>query len=92
MKAIVRQIKPEDHAFIYATWLRQLWFSTDNATMLPKAMFMKLHHTKIERKLSKGGTVLCSEEDPTLIYGYSVCGRVYFKRAFRGIGLEEMLK
>jgi hypothetical protein len=93
--AIVRPIKPEDHAFIYATWLRQLWFDKNNATLLPKATFMRLKHNEIEGMLRKGtglvGKIVCSNEDPDLIYGYRVGSYSYFKKAFRGIGLEELI-
>jgi len=89
---VIRDIKPEDHAFIYATWLRQLWFSKDNNTLLPKDTFMRVQHKRIEDKLSKGGKIVCPPDDTNLIYGYTVDGYTYIKKAFRNIGLEEILK
>lgn len=90
---VLRPISPEDHAFIYATWLRQLWFAKSNLTTLSKTRFMNLHHKKIEVAIhSSEGKVACLEDDRSFLLGYRVGEFMYVKKAFRGQGIEDALR
>jgi len=92
----IRSFKKEDEAFIFATWLRHLWYSKDNKTTLSKETFMRLHHSRISDLLnSRPVEVACLAEDPDVIVGYAVHDDnrfTYLKKAWRGLGVEKLFK
>lgn len=92
----VRELRESDLAFIFATWLRQLWFSPSNKTTFGKEEFMRLHHMRIEKVLKeKPVRVACLLEDEDVIVGYEVKDSepfTYMKKAWRGLGVEKLLK
>lgn len=94
-RVVVRAMKPTDTNFIFATWLRQLWFSTNNISTLPKDTFMRLHHARIDKLLKQVPIrIICLEEDPDVILGYAIDTEpayIYFKKSWRGAGLEKLL-
>lgn len=93
----VRQLQEDDKAFLFATYLRNHWFSKDNKTTLAKETFMRIYHKRMEDLMKTVPIkVLCLTEDPTVILGYSIEEKqdkkfVYLKKAFRNLGLERML-
>lgn len=95
LEIMVRPAKPSDHAFIYATWLRQLWFSADTATTLHKNVFMRVNHTLIEKVLNGDPVLVASlKEDPDVILGYAAFKDrpyVYVKKVWREAGVDNLL-
>jgi hypothetical protein len=100
MKVLFRQATTDDHAFIFATYLRNRWFDKSNKTTLKRSTWSELHHKRIEKILdTKQVVVACLQEDPTTILGYSfIDGNdplVYVKLAWRASELnlkEKLLK
>lgn len=91
----IRHARPKDEAFIYATWLRQLWYSADTATTLHKQVFMRVNHNLIERTLREDPVLVAVlDEDPDVILGYAAFKTdpyVYVKLAWREAGIQEIL-
>lgn len=91
----IRPIKGSDEAFIYATWLRQLWYSRDTVTTLNKDVFMRVNHNLIERTLKEDPVlVACLSDDHDVIIGYAAFKEdpyVYLKKAWRNTGVEIAL-
>jgi hypothetical protein len=91
----IRPSRHSDEAFIYATWLRQLWYSHDTITTLNKDVFMRVNHNLIEKTLKEDPIlVACLADDKDTIVGYCAFKDepyVYLKKAWRGLGIEELL-
>lgn len=99
-----RPLKEEDRNFIYATWLRGLYYDKDGwFREIPKDIFMENYHRAIERVLSSphiNVRVACLKDDADVILGYSVSRKypeaevldwVFVKSAWRGIGVTKGL-
>lgn len=70
----IRPMKPEDEAFIYSTWLQNLYANTRWRTQPTRKAFFK-YHDVVEHILRKPTTtvnICCLKEDPDVIVGYSV--------------------
>jgi hypothetical protein len=68
---LIRPAAASDEAFVYATYLRNSWYSKDNTTTLPKATWMRLMHQRLERMLRETPPVVaCLADDPDTILGY----------------------
>lgn len=91
----VRTAVPEDVNFIFATALRNTWYSNQLETTLPKAKWMKLKHFEIERQLDAYPTfVAVLASDPDIILGYVINTPKpysYIKPAWRNAGVEHIL-
>lgn len=90
-------MQEEDTAFIYATWLRQLWYAKTNNTTLTKQTFMKVYHKQIEFLIRHHAVaVSVLKDDPDTILGYAVATEPemfsYVKKAWRDVGIELALK
>lgn len=84
----IRPYKEDDKAFIFATYLRNTWYSKDNTTTLEKGLWMGLQHARMEKALpTLGIRVACITDDPDTILGYSFKDQdkqfTYIKLAFR---------
>lgn len=95
LEIMIRGVQPSDHAFIYATWLRQLWFSADTTTTLHKQVFMRVNHNLIEKVLKEDRVLVASlKEDPDVILGYAAFEDrpyVYVKKVWREAGVDQLL-
>lgn len=71
MKLAIRNLSPNDEAFIFATYLRHCWFDKDNKTTLKRSTWSKMQHKRLEG-LFRTNLVLvaCLDEDPNTIVGY----------------------
>jgi GNAT superfamily N-acetyltransferase len=99
----IRDVKPADKNFIYASWLRGLYYGDTWFRDIPKQIFMSAYHRVIEVLLSRPGIeikVACLKEDPEVILGYAVRGSVdgntvmhwvFVKAAWRKIGIGRSL-
>jgi GNAT superfamily N-acetyltransferase len=94
----IRPGEPEDHAFIYATWLRSYRDSNAARSLVDDPRFYyEYHHAIIEAILSRGSvTVAVAIGDPKTILGYAVheprtLHYVYVKHGFRRMGIAKAL-
>ncbi len=97
----IRDFLPEDKNFIYASWLRGVYYGDSWLSLMSKDAFMGAYHKVIENLLESPGVqvkVACLKEDPEVILGYAVLSRVtpilhfcFVKSAWRGIGIAKLL-
>lgn len=99
----LRDYLPADKNFIYASWLRGLYYGSDFYREIPKNIFMAAYHTILERLLTAPGTVIrvaCLKDDPETILGYAVARRsqgitvmdwLFVKSSWRNIGIGKSL-
>lgn len=96
---VIRGYKPEDKSFIFASWLRGLYYGDTFYSDIKKQVFMENYHKIIEFILSRPTTeikIACMPDSPDTILGYSILGKdclnwVFVKKAFRGIGIARDL-
>lgn len=95
-----RDFTPEDKNFIFASWLRGLYYGCNWFREINKDVFMRNYHNFLERLLSQPTVsikVACLKNDPEVILGYSVLGAddtlhwVFVKSAWRNIGVAKAL-
>lgn len=70
----MREYKKEDEAFVYSTWLQNLYANTRWRTAITRKDFYK-YHAVLEVILAKPSTtvrICCLKDDPEIIVGYSV--------------------
>lgn len=95
----VRDLTKEDHNFIYATFLRGLYYGDSWFSLIPKAIFMENYKKVVEALLAKSIVkVACLKEDPGVIIGYSMLSSdfmtihyVFVKAAWRNKGIGRSL-
>lgn len=97
----IRDYIPEDKNFIYASWLRGLYYGDSWLSLMKKDAFMVYYHNVIEKHLESPGVLIkvaCLKDDPEVILGYVVTSRAapivhwaFVKSAWRGIGIAKML-
>lgn len=92
-----------DKNFIYATWLRGLFYGDSWFRKIPKPIFMECYHKVLDSILSRSNLevrIACLKDDPSVILGYSIARRgtgslvvdwVFVKKAWRGIGIARNL-
>lgn len=84
-----------DLKFVYATWLKGLYFGNDWFREIDQDIYFKAYHKVIERILAKPKALVWVAhliEDPDVILGYSVTEGpilhfVFVKEAWRRMGL-----
>lgn len=95
----IRDYKPEDKAFIMATWLRGIYYGDSWFSQVPKQIFMDNYKKFLEVLIDKGTVkIACLIEDKDVILGYSVLSKdfsvihwVFVKSAFRNQGIGRSL-
>jgi hypothetical protein len=69
---LIRPAEPDDHNFLFATYLNNNWYSKEQTTTLKKSMWMALQHKRLENVLSSGTVkVACLSESPDVVVGYA---------------------
>lgn len=71
----IRAAEVGDKEFIFATWLRGLYYGNDWFQEIDKNRFMERYHIIIENILSRKSTntvVACLQDEPSVVLGYSV--------------------
>jgi hypothetical protein len=99
VKIHIRPAVQDDHAFIFATYLRNRWFDKSNATTLRRSTWSILTHNRLEKLLEEGKDIFvaCLSEDPSTILGYVLKYEtkpyIYIKQSWRseGLGIRERL-
>lgn len=94
----IRDARPNDKNFIFATWLRGLRYGNDWFGLIDKDVYYRVYHTVLEKILTSGVSIkiACLKEDPDVILGYSVYKNttlhwVFCKKSWRGIKLMTSL-
>lgn len=93
----LRSAEPTDVNFIFATALRNAWYSKELQTTLSKDKYMKLKHFEVEKMLDLYPTVVCClHDEPDVILGYAINSPtpfIYIKKAWRdeSIGVAKLL-
>lgn len=95
----IRDYKPEDKAFIMATWLRGLYYGDSWFSQIPKGIFMDNYKQILELLLARSLVkVACDKQDPDVILGYSVLSKdfstihwVFVKSVMRKQGVGRSL-
>lgn len=97
----IRDYLPSDKNFIFASWLRGVYYGDSWLSLMDKTVFMATYHKVIENLLDSPGVqikVACLKDDPEVILGYAVLSRVapvlhwtFVKSAWRGIGIAKMI-
>lgn len=97
----VRDGTKDDSNFIYATFLRGLYYGESWFSIIDKSVFMDNYHKVVEHLLNSPNTLIrvaCLREDPDVILGYAVLTKdltiahfCFVKKAWRGIGICTQL-
>lgn len=94
----VRNHVPDDHAFLFATYLQNNWYDKTNSTTLKKATWMGLQHKRLEKVLAEQQIkIACLSKDEDIIVGYAFQDGnkpfCYVKLAWRKnpVNIKEML-
>lgn len=105
VKALVRTrgFELNDKEFIFATWLRGLYYGNDWFKAIDKDRFMECYHSIISNILDRKSTninVACLQDEPSVVLGYSVLHIsgpepilhwIFVKKAWRRLGLAGSL-
>lgn len=93
----IRPGNADDKNFIYATWLRSLYYGSQ-MRKIEQGAFFKAYPAVLDLLLKKPATVLvaCLNEDPNVILGYAILEPevlhwVYVKEAWRKQGIAKSL-
>jgi hypothetical protein len=97
----VRGPHPDDINFIYASWLRGLYYGNTFYGEIPQDIFMANYQKVLQSLLMRATVrVACLKEDPEVILGYSVTRTtdagetldwIFVKSAWRRIGVAKSL-
>ena len=93
----LRGPRPDDVNFIFASWLRGLYYGDTWFGEIPKDVFMENYHKVVQNILTKADVrVACLKDDPDVILGYSVSSGstlhwIFTKSAWRKIGIGKSL-
>lgn len=96
----IRPMTNDDKNFVYASWLRGLYYGETWYSEVPKTIFMENYHKVIDFILDSKSTsvkISCLKEDPSVILGYAVLNNtnglhwVFVRKAWRNIGIAKDL-
>lgn len=97
LKTVIRDMDPGDEAFIYATWLRSLYFGNSYYNLISQDVFFEKYKRVVAALLHQARVkVSCLEDDRDTILGYSVYEHgtlhwVYVKQPWRHMGIAKSL-
>lgn len=99
----IRPYTSEDENFVYASWLRGLYYGDTWFNAIPKEVFMHEYHKVLDLIIKTRPCAIkiaCLKEDPEVILGYAIfhitekgqaLDWVFIKKAWRAIGIAKML-
>jgi len=90
---LIRSAVPDDHNFLFATYLNNNWYDKTQTTTLKKSTWMALQHRRLEKVFFDADVkVACLSDDPDIIVGYSFNDGsrpfIYIKLAWRSPDLN----
>jgi RimJ/RimL family protein N-acetyltransferase len=100
MNFTIRELRPNDINFVYATWTKSQYYGCSYFKPVPKEAFMAAFQARIQAILGQPDTqvlVACLNEDEDVVLGYAVITPykalhyVFIKKAWRGMGLATAL-
>jgi len=96
-----RAVEPGDVNFIFATFLRGLYYGDSWFSQVPKAIFMENYHRVIQHLLVHSNTkitIACLKDQPEVILAYVIATAdgstlhwAFCKKAWRSIGIIKDL-
>lgn len=96
----MRRYQSTDESFVYATWLKGLYFGNELINQVPQKLYYKAYHQVIERILERPQVQVvcaCLKEDPDVILSYCVTEEervlhwVFTKSGFREMGIAKSI-
>lgn len=97
----IRTANEKDINFIFATFLRGLYYGDSWFSEIPKTIFMENYHNALKRILVNPNNyvkIACLVEDPEIILAYAILSSdnktlhwAFCKKAWRAIGLIKQL-
>lgn len=96
---MIREVKPEDLNFIYATWLRGLYHGNDFYNQIDKQSFFKNYQAYLDRLFRMPAIsvrVAAFQDDPDTLVCYGVFSNhtlhwIFTKPAWRKMGIAKRL-
>lgn len=98
---VIRPFTEFDLSFIFATWLRGLYYGNSWFREIDKDLFMENYHRVVEAILARPTvevSVACLKDDPNTILGYVVLERTrqtlhwaFVKEVWRRFGIAKKL-
>lgn len=97
----IRDGNDEDHALVYATFLRGMYYGDSWFSLIPKDIFMANYKVFTAGLINSPNTIIkvaCLKEESDVIIGYSILSRdmntvhyIYVKSAWRNHGIARSL-
>lgn len=93
----IRRSVPADGAFVFATWLKSLYYGNSWFREIEKEHFMTVYRTVISKLVRESVVeVACLSDDPNVLIGYMVHSGptlhyIYVKKAWRQFGVAKLL-
>jgi len=93
----IRIANYDDTSFIYATWLRSLYYGNPWYRMIDKDTFFDKYKLVVSNLLDNSTVAIaCLKNDPEVIVGYAVLTNkrlhyVYVKEAWRKLGIAKLI-
>lgn len=95
----IREYTPDDRNFVFATFLRGIYYGGFFYGEMKKATFMEKYHQILENLIKISSIrIACDKTDPSVIYSFvmtnpseTVIHFAFTKAAWRGIGLAKSL-
>lgn len=97
----IRDMIESDKNFIYASFLRGLYYGDSWFSLIPKQIFMDNYKLVIEALVNSPKTkivIACLKEDPNIILGYSILSEdyqtinwVFVKKVWRKRGIARAI-
>lgn len=102
MRIIIRPSTLSDHNFIFATYLRNRWFSKTLKTTLSREVWSAMQHRRLE-SIIPTALIACLDQDTETIVGYALMDGAepftYIKKDWRQLNppvhdqlLKELVK
>lgn len=95
----IRPYQASDENFIYATWLKGLYYGNKLLNKVPQRIYYSSYHKVIESILKRPSiqiTCACLKEDPDVLLSYCVSENkvlhwIFTKKSFRKLGIAKSI-
>lgn len=96
-KWVLRPPKASDIAFIYSTWLKNLYFGNSWFRSIERKVYFDKYKLVLDRVLQRSTVLVCClTDDPDVVLGYvvyepGILHWIYVKKGFRRLGIGKLL-